>query len=692
MSLVGPVAVPDVVDQPGHLQLPVVGTDPGQLERTLQAVVELAQPLGLLRRVRRQRLQQLEQLGERHVTPPRDTAHPAVVVQHVAERTVGVPGPPRQHGLRLLEDDAGVGDLGAPRRVGGEVEAAPLPLPILDVGHRLGAQHGQVHRLQAPVPRPGVRTAVDVLPAPVVLPVRGVAPPRRTLPPQEGGERHAVALRRDLDVDGLADGGEHVDVLRELADDVSVGLAVAGVTHDPQDVVARLEGTTLVELALVPELFAVVGGDDDDRVVPHPQHPHGVEHAPQLGVDVGDHPQVLRLEHPQLVILHRRPQVGQPPAERHLPLGRGQCARHCLGVVAARPVPGGGVGRVGAQVAGVREPRSGLAMEPGDDGVAQEGGHAVLGGTVGFGGQGGVAAGGHVVAEPSEPRPPPVLLVGQVQLQVEAGEEALVRPQPGVVGPRRRPGVDPLIGVPEHGGGVAGPARRPGHVVEAEVEGRAVAHHTVVELVRPCVETGPPRSARGRLAVVPGEAHPLARQPVEIGGLHHRVPGTRQAIASELVEGHEENVHGCDPVPPSWRRPLSARRPMVPRAPSRLQPRPPVIGADASPRAAHRLAGPGRPPSPTNPSTCARAPRHRAAPRPAPPVPVAAARRDGSSGRAAPTPGARSWGPARRVRTGPGGPAAARSGGRGPGDGGRGTRPGPGGRDGCRRPPRGRAP
>jgi hypothetical protein len=66
--LVGTEAVADVVDQPGQLQLGVVGPGPGELECALQAVVELALPDGLLRRLRCHRREQLLELGERHDT------------------------------------------------------------------------------------------------------------------------------------------------------------------------------------------------------------------------------------------------------------------------------------------------------------------------------------------------------------------------------------------------------------------------------------------------------------------------------------------------------------------------------------------------------------------------------------------------------------------------------------------------
>ena len=173
----------------------------------------------------------------------------------------------------------------------------------------------------------------------------------------------------------------------------------------------------------------------------------------------------------------------------------------------------------------------------------------MLGGSVGLGGQGGLAVGRDVVPEPSEPGDPGVLLVGQVEPHVEAGGKALVRPEPAVVGPVRSAGIDGLVGVSEDGGDVAGPPGCSGHVVETEVEGSPVPHHAVVELVRAGVETRPARTARSGLAVVPGQTDPLPRQPVEIGGPHDGVPGRGQTVAAELVERDEEHVHRCDAGP-----------------------------------------------------------------------------------------------------------------------------------------------
>ena len=130
--------------------------------------------------------------------------------------------------------------------------------------------------------------------------------------------------------------------------------------------------------------------------------------------------------------------AGQPSAERHGALRGAMRRRDVRGVVGRRPVPRRGVGGMGAPVAGVGEPRAVLALQPGDDRVAQEGGHAVLGGSVGLGGQAPRRRrDGDVVAEPVEPGPPGVLLVGQVEPDVEARREPLVRREPGVVGPGR---------------------------------------------------------------------------------------------------------------------------------------------------------------------------------------------------------------------------------------------------------------
>ncbi len=165
----------------------------------------------------------------------------------------------------------------------------------------------------------------------------------------------------------------------------------------------------------------------------------------------------------------------------------------------------------------------------------------MLGGPRRLGLEGGLGAHA-VVAELLQPSPPRPMVAGHVQLCVEAGKDPLVGVEPGVVGSVDPRGVDPLVGVAPHGGLVAGSTGGSGDVVEAIVERRAVADHTVVELVGACVEARPPRRARRALAVVPSEPNAARSQPIEVRGPHHRVAGGRQGVSAELVQGHEQDV------------------------------------------------------------------------------------------------------------------------------------------------------
>src|SRR6187402_3511069 len=70
---------------------------------------------------------------------------------------IGVLRTPGQHGLGLREHDGGVGDLGAPGGVGGQIEAPPRAVPELHVGERRRAAHREVLALEPAVPRPLVR-------------------------------------------------------------------------------------------------------------------------------------------------------------------------------------------------------------------------------------------------------------------------------------------------------------------------------------------------------------------------------------------------------------------------------------------------------------------------------------------------------------------------------------------------------
>ena len=75
-----------------------------------------------------------------------------------------------------------------------------------------------------------------------------------------------------------------------------MALRRGGIADDADDVIARLVEAGLLHEALVAELFAVVGGHDDERVVPSARVAQVGPHPAELGVDLADHAEVLRLE------------------------------------------------------------------------------------------------------------------------------------------------------------------------------------------------------------------------------------------------------------------------------------------------------------------------------------------------------------------------------------------------------------
>ena len=90
------------------------------------------------------------------------------------------------------------------------------------------------------------------------------------LPLEEWGERESITLFWHWLTECLGDRRKHVDVLGEVIDSRSVARRKSWVTDDSQNVVALFEETELLLEPMIAELFGVIGGDDDDRVVPHP--------------------------------------------------------------------------------------------------------------------------------------------------------------------------------------------------------------------------------------------------------------------------------------------------------------------------------------------------------------------------------------------------------------------------------------
>jgi hypothetical protein len=64
----------------------------------------------------------------------------------------------------------------------------------------------------------------------------------------------------------------------------------------------------------------------------------------------------------------------------------------------------------------------------------------------------------------------------------------------------------------------------------------------MVHLVHAGVQAGSTRAARCRLRVVTTKVDPVTGQLVQMGGAHHRMTHRGQSVASELVQGDEQNV------------------------------------------------------------------------------------------------------------------------------------------------------
>lgn len=62
------------------------------------------------------------------------------------------------------------------------------------------------------------------------------------------------------------------------------------IVDDARDVVAALPVAELLHQPVIAEHLAMVGGDDHDRVVPHPEVAQALEQPAELVVDLADQP------------------------------------------------------------------------------------------------------------------------------------------------------------------------------------------------------------------------------------------------------------------------------------------------------------------------------------------------------------------------------------------------------------------
>ena len=327
---------------------------------------------------------------------------------------------------------------------------------------------------------------------------------------------------------------------------------------------------------MVAQHLTVVGGDHHDRVVSRPQVIQGPQQPADLGVHLGHHPVVGGTQLPEVAGVERLSCVApRPGGSQERVLGarfvddRFGYRRRIHHVVVRLRNHERGVRPVDR---GVYEPGPAIALQPFqlvDHLAYQEGRLGLVGGE-----RWGRPTGpppcrcGHVGPRAQEPVRvrdvvPPLLqppvpdgaVFPDVQDEPETGQGALVVLQAWVV-VGDRPRVHGRVRVAEQQRVVAGGTGLQCHVREPGVQRRAVLDRPVDVLVGARQEAGPTRPARGGLGVVGCEPDALGGQAVQVGGLHHRMSRSPEAVASPLVEGDEQDVrttHTNPPVPGSVR-------------------------------------------------------------------------------------------------------------------------------------------
>src|SRR5277367_1509948 len=138
----------------------------------------------------------------------------------------------------------------------------------MDVSRIVRAANDEVLTFETAIPRPIMRTVRNEASPPVIFPMRGVAPKRRRLAFDEGREREAVALRGNRQPHRFAERRENIDILRERIDDRVAHRTAAWIAQDAGNVKRLLEEAEFFEKPMISQLLAVIGGDDDERVLP----------------------------------------------------------------------------------------------------------------------------------------------------------------------------------------------------------------------------------------------------------------------------------------------------------------------------------------------------------------------------------------------------------------------------------------
>ena len=200
---------------------------------------------------------------------------------------------PPEHGLGVGENPSGILASGPPGLVRTEVEEQPGPVAEVHIGTVRIAHNSEVHAFEPTVKRPPWRHEAEHHRPPVPLPVRCGTPPLGFFSREEGLEWKSVNLDGDVNAECHGDRGQDVDVLREVIDPGPVSSRGSRIVDDATNGVALREESQLLSQTMVAELFAMIGREDDQRVVHLPHVLELIENPPDLGIDFGDHAEVL---------------------------------------------------------------------------------------------------------------------------------------------------------------------------------------------------------------------------------------------------------------------------------------------------------------------------------------------------------------------------------------------------------------
>ncbi len=426
---------------------------------------------------------------------------------------------------------------------------------------------------------------------------RGAPVLRRGLTAEERIQRPAVGLQRYFRSEEVTDRWQHVHRLRHCVDDpAAAALRLRPRVHDDQGhVVALVPVAQFLEQPVIATHLAVVAGDDHHRRCRQAGLVEVLEERSQAVVDFALGPVVGRPQLPPFPLVGGRAHAGD--------LHRDRTQRVDGGLVLPARAAGefsDRVGRIEVVVAdrvaarwmgtderGVHEERGvAVVLEPVHDLAADEGGLRQFGREAGRRPGRAVRVGsgkplerlvelmrvrGHVDAAGRQPATPgrTPLLPRVHDEGAEAGEDALVGEQPGVIrGHGAR--VDRGVGVPEEHGVIAELPCHQRDVGESGVERCAVQDGAVPMEIRARVEAGARRSAGRGIGPVVGEEDTACRQGVQGRRLEHGMVERREAVAAPLIERDEQDVAGIghvatlvDGVPAHPHRPtdcLLARR------------------------------------------------------------------------------------------------------------------------------------